>query len=69
MINPSFKNVLKEGDSRYTMVMLTAKRARQIVDGAKPLVETTSNKAVTIAIEEIVEGKVKYNNPPIKSIK
>lgn len=69
MINPSFKNILKEGDSRYTLVMLTAKRARQIVDGSKPLIETSSHKAVTIAIEEIVSGKVKYENPNIKSIK
>ncbi|MFY9214149.1 MAG: DNA-directed RNA polymerase subunit omega [Tissierellaceae bacterium] len=69
MLNPSFDHVLKEGDSRYTLVMLTAKRARQIVDGSKPLIETESHKPVTIAIEEIVAGKVKYENPPTNSIK
>lgn len=69
MLNPSFDHVLKTGDSRYTLVMLTAKRARQIVDGSEPLVETESNKPVTIAIEEIVAGKVKYKNPTINSIK
>ncbi len=69
MLNPSFDHVLKKGDSRYTLVMLTAKRARQIVDGSEPLVETESNKPVTIAIEEIVSGKVKYKNPTINSIK
>ena len=69
MLNPSFDHVLKTGDSRYTLVMLTAKRARQIVDGSEPLVETESNKPVTIAIEEIVTGKVKYKNPTINSIK
>lgn len=69
MLNPSFDHVLKKGDSRYTLVMLTAKRARQIVDGNEPLVETESNKPVTIAIEEIVSGKVKYKNPTINSIK
>lgn len=69
MLNPSFDHVLKEGDNRYTLVMLTAKRARQIVDGSEPLVETESTKAVTIAIEEIVQGKVKYENPTINSIK
>ena len=30
MLNPSFDHVLKEGDSRYTLVMLTAKRAQQL---------------------------------------
>lgn len=69
MLNPSFDHVLKKGDSRYTLVMLTAKRARQIVDGSEPIVETESNKPVTIAIEEIVSGKVKYKNPTINSIK
>ena len=69
MLNPSFAHVLEKGDSRYTLVMLTAKRARQIVEGSEPLIETESNKAVTIAIQEIVEGKVKYKNPSINSIK
>lgn len=69
MLNPSFDHVLEKGDSRYTLVMLTAKRARQIVEGSEPLIDTQSNKPVTIAIEEIVEGKVKYKNPPIISIK
>lgn len=69
MLNPSFDHVLEKGDSRYTLVMLTAKRARQIVEGSEPLVDTKSNKPVTVAIEEIIEGKVKYKNPEINSIK
>ncbi|MDR7869885.1 MAG: DNA-directed RNA polymerase subunit omega [Tissierellaceae bacterium] len=69
MLNPSFAHVLKKGDSRYTLVMLTAKRARQIVEGNEPLVETESTKPVTIAIEEIVAEKVTYKNPTINSIK
>lgn len=69
MLNPSFDHVLKKGDSRYTLVMLTAKRARQIVDGSEPLVETESLKPVTIAIEEIVSERVRYENPSEDSIK
>ena len=69
MLNPSFDHVLEKGDSRYTLVMLTAKRARQIVEGSKPLIDTQSIKPVTIAIEEIVARKVRYKNPPINSIK
>lgn len=37
MINPSFKNVLKEGDSRYTMVMLTAKELAKLLMELNPL--------------------------------
>lgn len=60
MLNPSFENVLKEGDNKYTLVMLVSKRARQLIDNPEPLVETESIKPVTIAIEEIISGKVKY---------
>lgn len=69
MLNPSFKELADKGDSRYTLVMLTAKRARRIVDGAKPLIETTSKKAVSIALEEVLEGEITYTRPPINSIK
>lgn len=69
MLNPSFDHVLDKGDSRYTLVMLTAKRARQIVEGSESLIETDSHKPVTIAIEEIVAEKVKYKNPEVNSIK
>ena len=54
MLNPSMNQLAKVGDSRYTLVMLTAKRARQLVDGAKPLVDTSSTKPVTIAIESFI---------------
>lgn len=69
MLNPSWKNLLIKGESKYTLVMVTSKRARQIIDGAKPMVETNSNKPVTIAIEELLEGKLEYESPNINSIK
>lgn len=69
MLNPSFEGILKEGDSRYTLVMLSSKRARQLIEGAEPLIETESKKPVSIAIEEILAGKIKYANPKIDSIK
>lgn len=69
MLNPSFEGILKEGDSRYTLVMLASKRARQIIEGSEPLIQTDSKKPVSIAIEEILAGKIKYENPKIDSIK
>lgn len=65
MLNPSFKDLADKGDSRYTLVMLTAKRARKIVEGAEPLLDTTSKKPVSIALEEVMEGKITYTRPPI----
>lgn len=69
MLNPSFKELSDKGDSRYTLVMLTAKRARKIVDGADPLLDTSSKKAVSIALEEVLEGAITYTRPPINSLK
>ncbi len=70
MLNPSFKELAERGDSRYTLVMLASKRARSIIEGEKPLVETASKKAVSIALEEIMEDKITYRRPDnINSIK
>ena len=69
MLNPSFKQLSENGDSRYTLVMLTAKRARKIIDGAESLVETNSKKPVSIALQDVIEGKITYKRPPINSIK
>ncbi len=60
MFSPSLDELSRIGDSRYTLVMLTAKRARQIIDGSEPLIETESKKPVTIAIEEALDGKITY---------
>ena len=47
-------------DSKYTLVVLTARRAREIVAGEPAMVNSKSNKAVTIALEEIGADKVSY---------
>ena len=47
-------------NSRYSIVMATSKRARQITDGEEPLVPVKDNdKALSIAIEELYKGKIK----------
>jgi len=61
MLNPSFRDLAERGDSRYTLAILIAKRARKIVDGSKPLVETDSKKPVSIALEEVLSGKITYS--------
>jgi DNA-directed RNA polymerase subunit omega len=44
--------------SRYTIVLAAAKRARQIIDGAIPLTYAPTDRAVSIAIKEMSEGKL-----------
>ncbi len=60
MINPSIVDLLEKVNSRYTLVTMTAKRARQLIEGQEPLICIDSNKPVTIAINEINEGLVTY---------
>lgn len=62
MINPSIVSMLRNVDNRYTLVVMTAKRARQLIDGAKPMVDIDSSKPVTIAINEIYEEKISYES-------
>ena len=46
--------------SRYSIVMATSHRARQIVEGDRPLVpDAEGKKALSVAVEEGYEGKVK----------
>ncbi|SHI04136.1 DNA-directed RNA polymerase subunit omega [Sporanaerobacter acetigenes] len=66
---PSINELTKKADSRYTLVMLASKRARQLVDGAKPYIDTDSNKPVSIAIEEIRQDKITYRRPDLKGLK
>ena len=55
---------LVEGfDSNYRYVLVAARRARQIQNGARPVVDTHSRKPCRIAEEEIRAGKVKWEVP------
>lgn len=56
----NFDELLKRVDSKYTMVVAAAKRARQLMDGKPPMVEPHSVKPVGIALEELVAGKLHY---------
>lgn len=60
MIEPGISSLLDKVDSRYTLVVATAKRARQLTEGAHKLTECESDKPVTVAINEIDENKITY---------
>lgn len=57
MIYPS-ADILEKWGSKYSLVVLAARRAKQIKSGAPPLIETRSRNPLTIALEEIAAGKV-----------
>ncbi len=58
IVKPTVKDLLKKVDNRYELVIATAKRARQISDGDIVLINTDEEAPVTIAANEIAEGKV-----------
>lgn len=47
--------------SRYAIVIAASKRARQLIDGAKPLTESEAHKAVSTAVKEMNLGLVTIN--------
>ena len=61
--NPSLKEVLKDNLSRYSLVIATAKRAREISEAAEANGEILTEKTVSLALEEIVDGKIKIIEP------
>ncbi|NLK08793.1 MAG: DNA-directed RNA polymerase subunit omega [Firmicutes bacterium] len=58
MNQPPIENLLEKVESRYVLVVTTAKRARQLLEGSPRFVEADTAKPVTIALWEIGEGKV-----------
>ncbi len=71
MIHPSYSELMKvvnseveQGEvpvvnSRYSIVMATSKRARQIIAGEEPLVEGNNGKPLSIAVDELNQGAIK----------
>lgn len=59
IVKPTVTDLLKIVDNRYTLIIATSKRARQIAAGSTPLVKIPDKSPVTIAANEIEEGKVK----------
>ncbi|RKD34358.1 DNA-directed RNA polymerase subunit omega [Thermohalobacter berrensis] len=69
MLYPSINDLLKKVDSRYSLVMVVSKRARQLVDGEEALVDVDTNKSVTKAIHEVADGKIEYEKPNVNGYK
>ena len=57
---PSLENSLNKVSNRYLLVVLAAKRARQLNRGAASRVETRYRKPTSTALEEIASAKVEY---------
>ena len=61
MIEPPIGELLKKVDCRYTLAVEASKRARELIGGAMPLIDTKETKPLSIAIEEINRGLITFS--------
>ena len=63
LLYPSVNKLQEKTDSRYSLCILTAKRARDIIDGKAILTETESERPVSQAAREVAEDLITYYRP------
>ncbi|MFW6305919.1 MAG: DNA-directed RNA polymerase subunit omega, partial [Bacillota bacterium] len=68
---PSYDELMKKVDSPYTLIIMAARRARQINIGGNKLLgeDYKSNKSVSKSLEKVVSGKITYRKNSENSIK
>ena len=64
LIDPPIGELLQKVDCRYTLAVEASKRARELIDGSAPLIDTKETKPLSIAIEEINRGLITYEHNP-----
>ena len=61
MTEPPIGELLEKVDCRYTLAVEASKRARELIGGSLPLIDTKETKPLTIAIEEINRQLITYS--------
>ena len=63
LLYPPIDEIKLKADSRYSLVIMTAKRARDLVAGKPKLVDTENNVPISIAAEEVIREEIGYRQP------
>ena len=63
MMNPDLRLLLKGNISRYSLVTAVAKRAREIVEEAQEEREIVEEKPISLAVDELLDGKFEIVEP------
>jgi len=63
LLHPPIDEIKQKADSRYTLVIMAAKRARDLVADKPALVEIENNVPISIAAEEIMRDEITYRRP------
>ena len=66
IVKPSVNELLEHAENRFALIVATSKRARQIANGDEKLTDVDHKSAVTVASNEIAEGKVTICTPENK---
>ncbi len=66
MLDPSINHLLEKVDSRYTLVVVASKRAREIIDAGEKLTKGQLMKPVTVATHEIANDKIDFIRPELE---
>ena len=61
MTEPPIGELLEKVDCRYTLAVEASKRARELIGGSLPLIDTKDSNPLSIAIEEINRGLITYS--------
>ena len=61
MLEPSINLMQKKADRRYTLVVMAAKRARDLIDGKPRLTDADIDKPVSLAAYEIADDLITYS--------
>ena len=65
MINPPLEVLLDKVDDKYTLCVVAAKHAREILSRGEILVDGKPQKPVSVALEEIASGKITYQRTKV----
>lgn len=63
MARVTVEDCMPQINNRFALVLLSTKRCRQLMQGARPILENQKNKPSVLSLREIATGKVKFDRP------
>jgi DNA-directed RNA polymerase subunit omega len=68
LLYPSINEIKEKADSKYTLVILAAKRARDLIDGKPALSDSENDIPVSVAAEEINDEYITYSRDDVNLV-
>ncbi|MFQ5988976.1 MAG: DNA-directed RNA polymerase subunit omega [Candidatus Methylomirabilales bacterium] len=68
MSHVPMEELTEKVDSKYRLVIIAARRSRQLNQGVRPLVQTKAGKPTYIALDELAAGRIEYEVKPLEEV-